>query len=303
MAGELTLREIASLYARKAQEMVDYITEGSPILGSTLFEPTTHGLSHAYEELAEVTGGNFVDMDSPLSKAESISQLRWKNLSILGATHEKGVDAVNQLGGWAAYLNRKLPSILSTTAQNAEASLIYDLFLPYAKANSKLQDAGGTGDTNYSIYTVRWEAGNFAGLFDPNGFGQGAIMDVIPLSGGNPYKDSSGISVYGADLKSYIGFNFANPRNIAGIVNINATNLPLETEIDKMLLDARVGAPGTTYIYCHPQVLTWLYTYKNEKLRTVNSDREVNNIIEAWNGVQFITSYNFKAGTEADVTV
>lgn len=303
MAGALTLREINSKFAKKAPELVDYLTEDSPILDSALYEATTHGLSHAYEELAEVTGGNFGDMDAPLSSVDKITQLKWKQLSILGATHEKGVDAVKQLGGFSAYLSSKLPEILSATAQNAESSLIYDLFLPYAKAQGKLQDAGGSANTNYSMYAVRWQAGNFTGLFDPNGFGQGAMMEIIPLSGGAPYKNSNNISVYGADLKSYIGFNFANPRNIAGIVNIDASNVPTEAQIDNMLLDCRAGSGGTTYIYCHPKVLTMLNKYKGDKLQLVNADTELNRLVMAWNGVMFITSYNFSFGEEANVVV
>lgn len=303
MAGALTLREINSKYAKKAPELVNYLTEDSPILDSALYEATTHGLSHAYEELAEVTGGNFTDIDAPLSSVDKVTQLKWKQLSILGATHEKGVDAVKTLGGFSAYLANKIPEILSATAQNAESSLIYDLFLPYTKAQGKLVDAGGSSNVNYSMYAVRWQQGQFIGLFDPNGFGQGAIMETIPLANGAPYKNSNGITVYGADLKSYIGFNFANPRNISGIVNIDASNIPTEAEIDKMLLDCRAGSGGTTYIYCHPQVLTWLYKYKGDKLQTVNADNQVNRVIQAWNGIVFITSYNFLQGTETNVVV
>lgn len=58
-------------------------------------------------------------------------------------------------------------------------------------------------------------------MYDSNGFGKGTLFDWIPLSNGSAYNNKDGVTVRGADFKSFIGFLLANENNVASIVNID----------------------------------------------------------------------------------
>ena len=73
--------------------------------------------------------------------------------------------------------------------------------------------------------------------------------------------------------------------------------IPTAEQIDNMLVDAK-ATPASTYIFCHPKVLSMLNKYKGNVLQTMTGDMDVNRSFAAWNGICFITSYNFKNGEE-----
>jgi len=124
---------------------------------------------------------------------------------------------------------------------------------------------------------------------------------MLPINGGNIYDDSNGRLVYGMRLKGYYGIQIANPNTVAAIVNINASNVPSKSQIDDMLHAVR--AQGNTLVMCHPKVLTMLNTYKDSALQMRPGDENYPRGVMSWDGVPFLTSYNFKDGTESSVTV
>ena len=95
-------------------------------------------------------------------------------------------------------------------------------------------------------------------------------------------------------------YKLANPDAVSAIVNISANNIPTAEQIDNMLVDAK-ATPASTYIFCHPKVLSMLNKYKGNVLQTMTGDMDVNRSFAAWNGIRFITSYNFENGSEKAV--
>lgn len=311
-----TIRELALYYAKKQPKQVDWLTESAPILDSMRFEPSTHGLKHAYEVLDEVTGGSFVNIDSELPSVDATSNLNWQELSIIGGIHRCGEDKAKLLGGFSNYLGRKLPKIISKTGMNAETAIIYNILFDFARKNKKLVSATQTqsGEKYLSILAVRWQEGEMAGLYDPNGFGNpnsgvSGLIQVSPIAGGNKYEYTSGGKtklVYGASLKGYFGTLVVNPNNIAGIVNIDSSAVApdtLETQLDEMLSSCRAGDGGTTVIYMHRTTLTKLFKFKSSKLQMGINETDVNRTVASWNGTPIVISYNFKNGIEPAMTL
>ena len=300
------LRELAALKAKKQPKQIDDLTVNSPIFDTMDFFKSTHGLQHAYQELVSVTGGDLVGVDEALPSADLTTKLNWKELGILGFNIEAGIDTVKTIGGdFPGYLAQKVPGITRKTSMDAEKSLIYNVLRAYAKDQSKLVSAyaGGSGSTHYTLLAVRWEEGALCGLYDEDGFGQGAMLETIYLSGGQPYKNASGKTVYGADFKSYLGFLTASKANIAGIVNINDSHKPTAAMIDDMLDECYAGSNGKTFIYGHPKALRMISDIKGSILRMTPNDKSFNRDIADWGGIKFIPSFNFDKGTETYVSL
>ena len=302
-----SFREIAIANSKKQPEMVDQILEEAPILDMLPMQAASHGLWNLYESQGTVTGAGLVDFDDELSEVNSDTELQQIDLSILGGLIYCGEDKAKKFGGFTSYVARQLPAILKQTGMDTEASIIYNNIRQYAIDNSKALDATGTGSTNYSILCVNWQVGQTTGLFDPAGFGRGAVMDVLPLaSGGLMPRTVGGKSIlqYGARLKSYIGIQLANARYVATIVNIDIANskLPSEAQMDKVISMVR-GRPGTTFLYMHQDVLTALFPYKASRLFIQNAEKTKDSRIIEWNGIPIIVSYNFLEGTETKVTI
>lgn len=300
------LRELAADKAKKQPTQIDDLTNNSPIFDTMDFFPTSHGLQHAWEKLVGITGGGLVGVGDALPSAELTTRLDWQTLGILGFNIEVVVDVAKQVGGdFAGYLAKKVPGITRKTSMDAEASLIYDVLQKFAKDQGKLvaAKANAQGSTYYSLLAVRWEEDALCGLFDPNGFGQGAMLETIMLSGGEPYKNSSGKTVYGADFKSYLGFLTASKHNIAGIVNIDSSNKPTASMVDDMLDSCRAGSNGKTFIYGHPKALRMLSDIKGSAIQMSVSEKEYSRTLAKWDGIELVNSYNFKHGNEAAVSL
>lgn len=295
-----TLKELAVALSQKQEHYVDNLTEESPILDNMRFEASTHGLWNAYEEVAEIDGPAFVDINQPLPEMKIDSNLKKVDLSILGGEiflpEDKGA-----VIGVGEYFHKKIPVLLKHAGQTAEKKIIYDNFLPYAIANGKVASAQGTANC-YSMVAVRFVEGEVTGLYSAKNISRFGIVDSTPINGGALYKNSNGLLGYGVRLKGYIGMQLANPNAVSAIVNITSSKIPSAEQIDNMLIDAK-ATPASTYIFCHPKVLSFLSTYKGSVLHTTNTDYDVNRSFMSWNGIRFITSYNFKNGTEDAVTL
>jgi len=308
MALKNLFREMALLAAPKQGVMVDSVTEESPIFAMAPTQPASNGIQNVYEELKNIEGAQVVNLDEALPVVGADGEIKSVDLSVLGGIQEVGEDKAGKMGGAPAYFASKMPAILSDTGSNLEKSLIYNSIKPYAKTNSRMQDAGGTASgAMFSIACVKWVAGETTLLYDPTGFGNGKIFDIQPLSGGSLYKDADNVLVYGQRIKTYLGVQLANPRNVSAIANIDLAvdeesttgyeALPTEAQIDEMLLQAR-GNPANTFIYMHPKVKNALNVYKGSALETNVMDTDYNRTFDMWNGFRIITSYNFSM-TEA----
>lgn len=295
-----TLKEIAVSLAEKQQHFVDHLTEESPILDNMHFEASTHGLWNAYEEVSKINGAAFVDINQPLPTMEVDSELKKIDLSILGGEIFLPEDKGSVIGV-SEYFAKKVPVLLKHAGQVAEKKIIYDNFLPYAIGNGNVASAGASSNC-YSMVAVRFVDGEVTGLYSDRHFKTCGLIDSTEINGGQLYKNSDGVLGYGVRIKGYIGVQLANPDAVSAIVNINASNIPTAAQIDDMLVNAK-ATPMNTFIFCHPKVLSMLNTYKGNVLQTMPDDWNVNRSFMAWNGIRFISSYNFANGTETAVSL
>ena len=295
-----TLKEIAVSLAQKQAHFVNSLTEESPILDNMRFEPSTHGLWNAYEEVCAINGAGFVDINQPLPEMNVNSDLKKIDLSILGGEIFLPEDKGNIIGV-AEYFGKKMSVLLKQAGQVAEKKIIYDNFIPYAVQNGKAVSAGAEANC-YSMVAVRFIEGEVTGLYSAKNINSDGLLDIKNINGGALYKNANGVLGYGVRLKGYIGVQLANPDAVSAIVNINADDVPTAEQIDNMLIDAK-ATPASTFIFCHPKVLSMLNRYKGNVLQATPGDWNVNRSFMAWNGIRFITSYNFKNGDETAVTI
>lgn len=302
-----TLYEIAASVKGNQQTVVDAITSEAPILRDLPMEESSHGLWNIYENMRGVTGGDIVDLDSPLPTVGVDSELKQTDLSIIGGEMEVGEDTARKLGGPAAYFARKATPVLRKTGMSAERSILYDGFRSFAIRNGNAVSAGGSSTCNFTILCVHYVPGEITGVYDAAGFGDGKTFDLAPIAGGNLYKNAAGQLVYGMRLKTYFGLQLANPEYVSAIVNCDITNdaagsrtFPTEMMIDDMLVNARAGQ--NTFIFCHPKVKSYLgSTCKLDRITIRNN--EFSTQIDAWNGVPIVTSFNFDNASEAAVSL
>lgn len=300
-----TLQELSVEYAKKQPHQIDFLLEETPVLANIKFEAASHPLWNMAEVKTEIKGAGFVKMNSPLPKMHTSSKLEQVDLDIMGGEIFVTQDKAVAFGGLSKYLAKQMPGILKEAGVKTEKRIIYDNYLKYAKDNEKVINAGGSaasGDTGlYSIVIVRQVAGENCGLYSPEGFKQGAMLDVQPLYNGSLSHDENGVAGYWTQVKGYFGMQLMNPKTVSAIVNISEDHLPSVKQINKALLDARAN-PANTKIYMHPQVLSWLGdAYKKEMLRTTNADKGVNFLLNYWNEIPMVSSYNFCDGTEEQV--
>jgi len=306
-------RELAIKTATKQPGVVDYITEESPIFAMIPMQAASNGIQNKFEELKDVTGAQFVDLDDVIPAIDANGEIVTTDLNQIAGKMEVGEDKLNVLGSSIGqYFDGKLPSILRATGANLETTILYNNIRAYAKANSRLADAGGTNSgAMYSMSCVKWVTGETTGLYDPNGWGNGNVFDIMPINGGTLHTLSDGQTLgYAQRMKMRIGVQLANPRYVSGIANIDLVAsgstdsgfvaLPTEAMIDDMILNAR-GNPGNTFIYMHPKLKNALNTYKGSALQTGVEIKDFDRTFDLWNGIPIITSYNFSQ-TEATET-
>lgn len=291
-----TLRELSVQYAKKQPKQVDQLLEDAPILDIIPFEQASHALWNAYEEITDVDGAGFVELDGALPTVAATSELKKVDLSIMGGKITVGEDKARAYGGQAKYFAKQMPAILRQTGMVAEAAIIYNNLLQYAIDNDNLEDmSGGAGDNCYSIVACRFLAGVTTGLYSPEGFKQGAMMNLEPINGGNLYDiNSDGTLGYGMRIKNYFGLQLADQRTVAAMVNIDSDNQPTATDVDQLL--DRVRAAGNTYLFMHRKVLSFLQDIKGSGVEYIEynaAQKSVERRIASWNGIPIITSYNF----------
>lgn len=299
-----TLKEVSQEHCTKQPKQVDTITEEAPILETMQFAPATDTIWHNYEEVTDVQGAGWVDMNAPLPAVDVASDLKKVDLAILGGEIEVPQDRAVSMGGRDKYFAKKLPKIQRDSGQSAEVGIIYGNMIPYAKKHKKVTDCGGTGD-GYSMVAVTYTEDEMTGLYSPAGFKMGAIMDAQHISGGDLYKATSGkfegTLVYGLALKAYLGLLLANPKKIAVLANITKDKRPTAMMIDDLLADCRASTKSKTFIYCHPKCQTLLYEHKGKSMHTTVDTKDVNRAFTHWNGKEIITSFNFTDGADQHI--
>jgi hypothetical protein len=311
MAINKIFREIAIAKASKQARLIDAITEESPILANMPMEPASNGLQNVYEKVLDITAAQLVDLDGELPTVDMNTKLVQDDLSVIGGTMYVGIDKAKKMGGASAYFGKKLPSIMMATSAQTETSLIYNNFRKFAIDNGKVTDIGGSSAKNFSIVVVKWVPGEMTGLYDAQGFGNGKVLETIPLSGGNPFKKdftlngaTKNLTVYGADFKTYFGVQLANERYCSAMVNIDIDSttqkIPTEEQISNMLHQARANG-SNTIIYMHPRLKTWLMKFKTSHLQMNVTDKNFDRMIDLWDGIPIVSSFNFYDGVEANV--
>lgn len=297
-----TLKEISAQFATRQPKQVDWLTEETPVLDVIPFEEASHTLWNVFDEVSDVSGGGFVDMDAPLDMIEVDTRLNKVDLSILGAKMFCPEDKAKAFGGRDSYFAKKTPKALRKLGVDAEKAILYGNFRQYAVDKARLIDAGDEGNQNYSLLAVRFVPGETTGLFSTAGFTQGGLIDMRAVGGGGLYENEQGILGYGVRMKGYFGIQIANPDTVAALVNVTPDSPPTATQVDHLL--DMVRAAGGTYLFCHRKALSILAEVgKGAAFQMTPADHKVDRRIAEWNGVPIITSYNFLDGAEAHVPV
>jgi hypothetical protein len=301
-----TLRELSVEYAKKQPKQIDQLLEDAPILARLPFVEATHDMWNVYEELTEVEGASFIDLDAPLPNMSTKSELRQINLKSMGGKITVAEDKARLFGGPEAYFDKNMPAIMKKTGQTTETAILYDNFRKYAVDKHStfglLQNAGGTTGTGYTILAVRLDpGGENTGLYSPKSFNAGALLSWEDINGGNLYDIGGGVLGYGGRIKNYFGWQIASHQTIQAIVNVQKDKLPTETQLADALLGVKQNS--STYLMMHPAVLNWLgIKLKKELIRMTVNENGINYFVVDFNGVPCITSYNFK-NNEPIITV
>jgi hypothetical protein len=298
-----TLREIATAQAKTQSVLVDALLEDTTVLDTVKFEPASHTLWNVYEEVTEVSGGGFTDMDAPLAEMSVATELKKVDLTILGGKVFCPEDKAMAYGNSRAYFAKKEPKILRKLGVDAEKAIIYSNLRPFALDCANAIDAGASGDLNYSILAVRWVEGETIGLYSSETFKNGKLFSVMSLNDGKLYEHPvTGVLGYGARFKGYFGVQLANPKTVAGIFNVTAAHKPTALMVDNLLDMVRAGKG--TYLYCHRKALSILADIgKGAAFQMAPPDKAVDRRIAEWNGVPIVTSYNFVDAAEAHVSL
>ena len=309
-----TLKELSNELVTTQEHQVDYVTESAPILDGMRFEEASHPLWNVYDEVNDVTGGGFVDMDAPLEEIEVSTGLKQVDLKIMSGKMFVPEDKAQAYGGAKKYFAKREGKVLRVLGQNAETSIIYANLRKWCidrtldGSYTRAWDIGGTSNKNYTLMAVRWVQGETIGLRSPNAFQGGTLIDVKALYGGALYENAQGIPGYGLRFKAYIGLQIANPFTVAALVNIDKDSatqkLPTAMQIDDLLSKVRAGDGGVTMLYGHRDMVTVLAQVgKDGALTMTPGDKNVDRRVAEWNGIPFVSSYNFKEGNELNVSL
>jgi hypothetical protein len=313
MSLKNTWRETAIQMSTGGQrEMVDSITEDAPIFASVPMEATSDGFQDVYEVLSAVDSIPEQELDAPLTAVDTASKLEQTNLRNWSAKIEVGEDKLNAMKMNAPqYYAQKTPKILRMTGGRLSSTIYYNSLRQFAIDNQETEgvadrvfDAGGSSNTNYSVTAVKYVQNEITGLYNQNGWGSGKVFDIKNLSGGDLYTNSDDVAVYGTRLKLNSGMKLANDRYVTSIVNIDKAADFATIKLDDLLSQIIEEARGADVLYMHPTLKRLIGSaFKMEKLELYNADRDINSLVDSWDGVQIITDYNLLKGTEANVTI
>ncbi len=286
---------------------VDQITEGTPLFGSSYWGPTNNGFSHKFEELQSIIAAQAVDLNSAYPTIGAEFKMNDRDIAMFAGTREVHVNTVDQMAGGSlrAYLSKEMPKIFNQTLMNVSFDFYYAVNLPFAVASGKVLSATASpsGNKYNSIHMVRWQDGQYQGLYNHNwASAKGGVFIATEIDGGNRYK-SNGKSVYGVDIEMPLGFLPVNPQNVSVIANIDLatiSNEELGTLVTQSIVNCRPGLGGTVKAYASASTIARIGTLKEAQSLGI----QANGIWSVvYNGVEFITDWNLLDGTEAPVTI
>jgi len=292
----ILFKEYAVKNAKKQAVLVDKLTEATPILNAIPMQVTSDGLHHVFEELQNVVGGDFTEVDGILTQTSSDTELGQVDLKMAGGRMKVTEDKAKKLGGKDAYFAMKFPPVLRKTGMNLEISMVETL-RQYAIDNSNVVKGNGAASANSSIVAVTWVEGEVQGLIDPDFFKNG-MFEITDLSGGQLYEDTDGTAM---------GLLLANPDYVSAYVNVTSLDSDADSgltsaKIDSLLDKCRRGN-GTTVLYMPPSLFN--REFKNLKSDSLTFNNQDNNIFKApvmYDDVPIITSYNLPYASEATVS-
>lgn len=299
-----TLHEISVKCAQKQPGMADDLTENAPILGVCKWKPASHKSWNVAEKLVDIEGAAFVEHDAPLPMMKTSSDLVTTYLHTLGGIMQIPTQRAKALGGYDKYFAEKQPAILRHAGMTTEKALVLNNWLEAAIKSGNAVDAGGTSD-GWFLLAVRFDDLTNTGLYDPDQFVNGTLLQIDALYGGQEHRlhaeGYEGVLGYEVVYRGKFGWQILEAsRTCAAIVNIdesvatanNGRGAITPADIDNLLADVRAQA-GSTYLFCSPRakILT-LNKYKHDNLQMTNGDAEAKIVIDRWNGIPVITSYN-----------
>lgn len=306
-----TLKEIANDKAKKRPELVDYLTEEAPIIEKLKWIPASHGLWNVEETLTSIKGPSFVDLGAPLPSMEARTGLETTYVSVMGGEIEVAKDKAAQFGGAPQYFARREKPILTKAGSDTESALYENYWRAAAISSSKrYTSAGGTaagsGDTGlYSIMVVRFDEQVNTGIYDPNGFVDGKLLEISPLNGGNSYhlRTQPGVTGFGVEYRGRFGWQLLDPdKTVYGLVNISASKLPTMAMIDDAIAEVR-GKSTNTMIMGHPKILGKVFSaLKQAKVQFSNGDSNLQMAVTHYDQIPIVGSYNINKGNEAAVS-
>jgi len=285
-------------------KIIDTINEEAPIVSEIPVLPTSSGMQHSYQKITATTGPGLVELDGALTTISADTKLETINLSIFGGVMKKGVDTVAILGGKSKAFANELMIASKSFAQELEKSVLYNSLRTYSINNGNYIKAGGSASVNRSIICVTWSEGEINGLYNPEFYGAGKVLDVIDLTPSAPVLNQNTSALeWQYAVKGNFGMQLANESLVSSIVNIDTTNAPnlfLASMIDEVIVNARARGKNSMLIM-HPTMASYLSTFKTTQYYSV-LDSEINRLVAFWNGVRIVESYNMLNKTETTVS-
>lgn len=302
-----TLHDLAVCYAETQANIVDGLTEDTPILEVVKWKPTNKGLENVVPVLTEIEGPAFVDMEGSLPFVTASRDLRVFNVIKWGATDEVTKDAAMKLGGAAKYFSDNFNPIMRKASVDLEKKLIYNYWLRAATyCNNKLNkrtlvDAGDPNGGHF-LMAIHFDEQYNVGLYDPQQYSAGNFFTITYPYGGKLHilHGAGKEQIYGFSIlyECLIGYQIVEDmadRCIAAIVNIDIDNdkhLPTETMVDDLLDQVR-AQPKNTYLFCTPRVVSHcLKGFKKDRVQMSSSETDIKTQVLSWDGIPIIPSYN-----------
>ena len=317
-----TLQQVALSYSKMQQKLVNSFMKELKFMQTVPFMTSTHGIMNQYEEVTGVSGASFREFDAPNAEMDIETIMKQERLGVLAGqmsiSEERALMIANNTtdSGKAAeqYFAKRTPIILNDAGKATERNFIYNNLYRKCFAYNKLIasdktkrtiiDAGGTGNTNFSIMAIRQNKEENCGLVSPIGENKNELMFMEWLNGGERHVISSGEHAgkigYEATWKAFLGYQVARPDSLGLIVNIDPDNdKNVTADMIDDLLDRIDADSSDTVLVMNRGMKTKIGQFKYEKLRTVYADDKIKNVIEEWNGIPVIGTNTQARGTES----
>lgn len=313
------LRDVILAHEPKQQQLVNTITENAPIIGNDiLFMPASHNIINKYEKAREVQGPKRVDLDAPLKLMNIVTDLKETKLFKIAGLLELPEDRIEAATeDWVAqWMARKLPIILQAGMSDIERSYLYDSLLATcleSPGRTINMNNAASGANYFSIMGCVYDEGQNCGLYNPNrtnaqggaaGAGNGeqqqsTFFRMNVKWGGGRGDLSNGATGFAWDVSAMLGYQHANEKKLAAIVNIDEDHFPTYKQIIEFARMLKGQNVVRKHIYMPPTVSNIIIskysnTDSNNSLITVGPDGRLRIL-----GIAVTESENFVSGEDA----